>query len=443
MITKKWLGAPLIITAICWALAADALTVRMASAPEDDLDLAISAIKSAKHSLYFNAYELTSEVITDSLIDRIKAGVKVTILQEGQPVGNITSNSKKAQVKILQAMQSHSGNHYFLMAKQTEKKRRFRFDHAKYIVIDESNLLIGSENYTDSGHPPLGVIGNRGWEVLLGEDVIVREYLKLFNNDINVKFGDIKEINDEKSVLKFDLSAILLKNFIFQNTPGVEMAGTENKTQISHSRIAEVSSVGLSSFEEVEAKSAQSIISPATSLSGLTELLGSAKSTLDIQMMTFSLTWDTPASQSPLFQSVVQAARRGVRVRVLLNDERAFDPGVSLENTKNFKTVSMFNSLAKSEKLPIEGRIANVKAMGVGYIHNKGALIDQDKTLISSINWNLNSVTNNREAAVVITSERVHGHYLEIFERDWESSQDRARYLPSSNFTLAEAWYGS
>jgi phosphatidylserine/phosphatidylglycerophosphate/cardiolipin synthase-like enzyme len=46
--------------------------------------------------------------------------------------------------------------------------------------------------------------------------------------------------------------------------------------------------------------------------------------------------------------------------------------------------------------------------MNVDYIHNKGMIIDQDKTLISSINWNQNSVDNNREAAVVLISTQVY-----------------------------------
>jgi phosphatidylserine/phosphatidylglycerophosphate/cardiolipin synthase-like enzyme len=60
--------------------------------------------------------------------------------------------------------------------------------------------------------------------------------------------------------------------------------------------------------------------------------------------------------------------------------------------------------------------------MGVDYIHNKGALVDGDQTLISSINWDWNSITNNRETAVVITSDTVNQHYSALFTQDWDNS---------------------
>jgi phosphatidylserine/phosphatidylglycerophosphate/cardiolipin synthase-like enzyme len=57
-------------------------------------------------------------------------------------------------------------------------------------------------------------------------------------------------------------------------------------------------------------------------------------------------------------------------------------------------------------------------------IHNKGLLIDENKTLISSLNWDENSFEKNREAAVLITSPAVHAHYEAIFELDWRVSKD-------------------
>src|SRR5690606_7634234 len=55
-------------------------------------------------------------------------------------------------------------------------------------------------------------------------------------------------------------------------------------------------------------------------------------------------------------------------------------------------------------------------------IHNKGVIIDREKVLVSSINWNMNSPTFNREAGVIIHHPGVGEHYSLAFERDWEKA---------------------
>jgi cardiolipin synthase len=393
---------------LCLGSAANALTVRTASAPTDDLDLTLSAIQSAKKTLYFNAYELTSAPIVAALVERINAGVAVSLLQEGQPVGNINADGQKAQSDILAAMNKKTNNHYFVMEAKTVKERRYRFDHAKYAIVDGQALLIGSENYSDGGHTPPGKSGNRGWEVLLNDDPIVKEFINTFRSDVDTSHGDIKELTGDRAPTALGLAAISALEPLF-----------------NHGWTSEADSFAdsLASFPDLAAREVHSIMSPTTSLSGLTGMMNQARQTLDLELMTFSPNWADGVTPSPLYQSVVDTAKRNVHVRVLLNDERSFNPGLPLAKSKNWKTVNSLNELAKSQNLNLEARIANIKAMGVNYIHNKGALIDDDKTLISSINWNSNSVTNNREAAVLITSTDVHRHYQDIFDGDWEKSQ--------------------
>jgi phosphatidylserine/phosphatidylglycerophosphate/cardiolipin synthase-like enzyme len=138
--------------------------------------------------------------------------------------------------------------------------------------------------------------------------------------------------------------------------------------------------------------------------------------------------WKTAGTTSPLFRSLVDAATRGVRVRVLLNDESVF----SNKPSKNLQSVTDLNAIALSQgtqgrPLPLEAAIADLASMKVSIIHNKGVLVDGEKVLVSSINWNENSVKNNRETAVVITSKEAYDAFEALFEQDW-----RARRRPSS-----------
>lgn len=379
-----------------------AFQVDVSEAPTNDLALTVSAIQSAKQSLMINIYELTSPEVVNAILERINAGVHVEVLEEGQPVGGFSAAAQLAQNQLVRAMVNIKKNdHLYAMSSKAGGKRRFRFDHAKYIVIDGHSLLIGSENYTPTGQPREGVLGNRGWEVWIHEGGLAQEFSSMFYQDCDSSKGDIldKTQGTEASILPFPPS------FLFP-VFGDEQPQPENLS-VSHPLSFEVAS-------------AFKITSPETSLSGLVSLLGQAKSNIDVELMNFDLNWGTDrATTSPLFVGIRDAARRGVRVRVLLNDESVFTHQHT--NSKNQITVDALNQITVREHLNVTARIANVKAMKVDYIHNKGIIIDDDKTLISSINWGKNSVENNREAAVVLMSRDVHAHYQDLFDQDWKA----------------------
>ena len=49
-------------------------------------------------------------------------------------------------------------------------------------------------------------------------------------------------------------------------------------------------------------------------------------------------------------------------------------------------------------------------------------IVDEKRVLVSSINWNMNSPTFNREAGVIIDHPGVARYFLEVFDDDWNSS---------------------
>jgi phosphatidylserine/phosphatidylglycerophosphate/cardiolipin synthase-like enzyme len=56
-------------------------------------------------------------------------------------------------------------------------------------------------------------------------------------------------------------------------------------------------------------------------------------------------------------------------------------------------------------------------------IHNKGVIVDGEKVLVSSINWNMNSPTFNREVGLIIEHAGLGEYYTGVFERDWRSAE--------------------
>lgn len=367
-----------------------AFQVEVSEAPINNLELTTQAIKSAKKSILLNIYELSSPEIAAALESQAKAGVHIEVLLEGQPVGGISAPGKAVANQLIQSFKKARGkNQFFEMSSKAGAHRRFRFDHAKYAVIDGESLLIGSENYSPTGNPVPGNVGNRGWEVFVHQKSVAQHFAKIFAQDTDMSHGDLFDrIHSDtlEEIQSFDFSTLASRR-------------TEP-------------------VETMESSDVQIITSPDTSKKGLVDLINGAEESIDIEQMTFDSEWGKSKEQSPLLKAVLAAAKRGVKVRVLLNDERVF----RTSKPKNTVTAGILNQAAKKGNLDIEAQIADLKAMGVDYIHNKGMLIDGRYTVVSSINWGQNAVENNREAAVVIDSPEIYDHYESLFDRDWSVS---------------------
>lgn len=382
-----------------------AIQVKVADAPDTNLALTLEAIRSAKQLLQINIYELTSVDIVNAIAAQIQAGVEVELLIEGQPVGTLSAAAQSAENHLLKSMQAAGKGHLYLMAGKTGgPARRFHFDHAKYTIVDSSQLLIGSENYSPTGNPRPGSVGNRGWEVLLNDADLARKFQALFKNDTATSFGDVIDL-----------------------TAGAPLAPSR-----PHPRPRPAPPTR-SQFQILNADQAFMTTSPDHSVNDILAQLNGAKIGIDIELMTFDSQWGNTGGNSPLFDAVMAAARRGLHVRVLLNDESAFDkPGHPAKRT-NHQTVDLFNQAALKEGLKLSAMISNNPAMGVDYIHNKGALIDGTTTLISSINWDFNSFTANRETAVLIVGPQVFSFYESLYQKDWLASGGRNAQFRSPN----------
>ncbi len=398
------------VVGLTFASFTTAVPVKVAEAPGDNLEMTLAAIKAAGKSIYLNAYELDSDEITSALLDRINAGVEVQILEEGQPVGGLTKEEKSTQTKLVDAINTSGNGHFYLMTSKASKtakstKRRYRYDHAKYAIIDEKQLLVGSENYSPTGNPAAGKLGNRGWEVFINDDSLVKQYQSIFMTDSDTSYGDVEELTDNKARIE-QIGVAALGNFMNHMLP----PSTGGDSSL------------MDALPGFDATGVARVTSPDSSMQGLTDLLNNAKTTIDIELMTFAPGWAKEEKVSPLYTAVLAAAKRGVQIRVLLNDDTVF--GTSAAKSKNLQVVNQLNDEAKSDSLQVEARTADVKAMGVDYIHNKGVLVDGNQTLISSINWDENSVEHNREAAVVIDCADVNQHYMALFNSDWNNSSD-------------------
>jgi len=386
--------------------------------PDSNQELLVSVLLSAKRNLWINVYQFDHPQIRKALLQQIRAGVAVRLLLEGEPLGNISDEGLRTIEAVCSAMEERpkAGHQLWVMtSKGGKQKRRYRYDHAKYVIIDQEGVLVSSENFTGSGHTNPGFVGNRGWDVSLRDRRLAKQLAELFQTDTSPTSGDVMELSQS----------------------GCRIPGAASRRRLNATAMEMMSAKGRHAetigAESGEVRNVELITSP-DSLGELVSLIRSAKDRLDTEQMTLSSMWREAGKSkvSPLLSALVERARDGVRTRVLLNDDAVFhaeeqpphnseDAG-NEDSRGNRKTVLFLNQVARCENLPLEAKIVDTAQVEITYIHNKGILVDGERALVSSINGTQNAVMNNREVGLILDSTDAARYYGRAFDFDWSNS---------------------
>lgn len=373
--------------------------------PDNSREFVLDVLKSARKEVLLNFYEFKHPIIRDAVINLVNKGVTVQMLVEGQPYsvqGRTHSPMQPETRDALKAIQSamklssNKNNAIFIMYAKDESQRRFVFDHAKYMVVDQARVYVTSENISPSTLPKSESIGNRGWHVFIEDKALVKSITTLFKSDSNPKEADIVDLRTDA----------------FPPSPGTAKPPKADKprNQDSFSR-----GKGTAVAEEI-------ITSPGSD-KGLVELIESATESVEVEFASLPSSWkvDGKFISNPVFQALLDAAKRKITVRLLLNDDEAWGP-LPVLRRQNLRAACFAQRIASGYKLPLTAKIIDVNATELTYIHNKGMIIDNERVLISSINGTRNSMKNNRELGVVLDSPDAADYYGSVFDFDWESS---------------------
>ncbi|MFX0200960.1 MAG: phosphatidylserine/phosphatidylglycerophosphate/cardiolipin synthase family protein, partial [Candidatus Hodarchaeota archaeon] len=138
-----------------------------------------------------------------------------------------------------------------------------------------------------------------------------------------------------------------------------------------------------------------------------------ANNTIDIQNQYITqfddgVSWSN--DPSPLVRSLIEAKKRGLDIRVQVNEDSDSDNVTAYFLSKGIEVKWMGNSTSSTN-----GWLSDT--------HNKLVIIDNKITLLSSINFGENAFTNNREAGLVIQSATVANYYASIFQADWTDGE--------------------
>lgn len=372
-------------------------SVQTYTSPDSSYQVLTDLMNSAEYTLDLNLYEFQSPYLLDTLIDAIGRGVQVRSFFEGGPVGGLHDQSKYVSQQIVGA----GGEvRYIMLDRDNDRHKRYRFDHAKYAVVDGSKVFIQSENWKKTGVPTDNSAGNRGWGIIIDNLAFANYYQEVFNTDWNPEFPDS-----------------------FPYTPGHATYGEPPASFVLDTEIPTGSYTAPFPSQTINGTfKVTPIVTPDSSFLMEKSIIGMMRSAVDVlyvDQLYAHKHWGpqegTPETHPNVYlEEVIDAARRGVTVRVSLGN--AFlDPNDSRDNTH---TVTYINDIAAAENLDMKAQLLDTTSTNLEKTHNKGVIAD-NKVLISSINWSSNSPTNNREAGVIVENADVANFYKEVFLWDF------------------------
>lgn len=346
----------------------------------------IRELRFAQRSVAVAVYLLSDYEVVGSLAAAARRGVHVRVLVEGQPVGGLTVT----QTRILEALSSAGCEVFQSFAYHGFK--RYDYLHCKYLVVDSRRVLLASENWARES-----LESNRGWGITVDSAVVAEAFLVTFDKDLDARFPDIWPITPKD----------------VEGLPALLEPDYDCSAPAPSSIAAEV----------------ETILAPDFSYRVVLEMIASARQRLNLELFYFSDKWHP--GQDP-FQAILDAARRGVSVRLLL-DGNWYN---NQDGKGNRALAARLNEIASLEHLDMRAKTLS-PYHDFTTLHNKGMIAD-DQVLICSINWVRASFEENREAGLRIISSEVAGFFARAFEGDWIDDSEAPNIIVAPSVQVHE-----
>jgi len=352
----------------------DATTITPLIAPEHGLMDILNWIGDAQTSLHVHMYIIQSSELTQALIDAKNRGVDVTVVLN-EPEDWWNPNDKDAQEAYAYALKEGGISVHWFGGSGDDP---YLYLHSKVAVRDDASVWIGSGNWKPSSLPYDGDRGNRDWGILVDSVELA------MNVRSNMAF-------DENSMYVQPVSSIPPTNsYVIPDAQVIDQTTADTFT---------------GTF------SGQLLTCPDDCVEGLTEMIQSAESEILLSLQYLDLDWKWGWGENPLISALQQAASEGVSIRLIINgaylDEDIQDVVDRINNDWNITNGWDASAIIMSED------------DDVMKLHNKGAIVDGESVLISSINWGDSAMVRNREMGLIITSSDVAAPFVASWYADW------------------------
>lgn len=392
--------------------------VALAIAPDGLFAFLARHIDSAARSIDLLAYSVEHPDLALRLAARARAGVRVRLMVDGAPAGGHDPTGRWC-LALLDA----AGADVRFMDDGGDVKRRYRGAHAKLMVVDDRVALIGTENPTLASAPAAGGAGRRGAWLATDAPSVVAWARGIVAADVDpAAHVDVRPFQARDPIRGAPAPDV---------TPAVDVAAPGYDPAWG----ATVATAGTFRWELISAP--ENALHPTRGLLGLLAAAGPGD-VVRVAQLREPLWWGGGArervqggagdvARNPRAVAYLEAARRGARVRVLL-DGYFDDPA---EPNSNAALATWLNGVAGMEGLDLVAHVGNPTGRG---IHAKIVLVERADgvrwTHLGSLNGTEVASKLNRELAVQVDAPAVHDRLAEAFDADWAASERRTAWLP-------------
>ncbi|ELZ12637.1 phospholipase D/Transphosphatidylase [Halovivax asiaticus JCM 14624] len=340
----------------------------------DSPTVVTETLASAKERIRLAGYTFTDGDVQQALHDAIDRGVDVEILVETSPVGGLPEATRPLLTEL-----DRAGATVRTIGGEGD---RYDYHHPKYAVVDDT-VLVTTENWKPAG---VGGESSRGWGVVVSDPELADALGAVFDADASGR--DTATWSERLPSLEF----------VDDGAP--EYAETDTSQSFPERHEPAVADV-----DEVEL-----LLAPDNAGTRLRELIDGADESIQIVQV------DIGEPDFVLLEAALAAAHDGVDVDLLLD-------GTWYVDEENRALADRIEAAAASEDIPIDVRLAD-GGDRFEKIHAKGVIIDGETTVLGSINWNDNSLTENREVALVLHGTEPAAYYASVFEGDWSDGSE-------------------
>lgn len=330
----------------------------------DSPDVALDTLRAADDRILLAGYTLSSTRVADALVAADERGADVRVLVDDAPVGGTSTHQAATLDRLTRAgieVSVLGGDH-----------ARYDYHHPKYAVVDDRALVL-TENWKPSG---VGGRSSRGWGVRVESEATAAELAEVFRTDAGGR--DATAWSDHRRG----------RSFTDTNASDGEFPGRFDP-------------------ETVAAESVRLVTAPGNAESATVGLVDDATERVWVVQPTVG------SRSHPFLRATRRAAERGVEVRILLS-------GTWYVAAENRRLAESLNAWADEGGHPLAVRLATPDGR-FEKVHAKGMVVD-DSAVVGSVNWNNNSVRENREVAVVLDGEEPADYYGDVFAADWRAS---------------------
>lgn len=345
--------------------------------PEYGLTDLLAWIASANESLEVHMYQLQDIHLVEALIAAQQRGVHVTVVMDygdnWWPEYDLDANRGMATTML------GAGVDVYWFGDMGETP--YAYIHSKVAVKDNESVWIGSGNWKSSSHPAPGSDGNRDWGVIVDDAnlaTLVRSHLA-FDESITRSHITPVTMADAPSGWIMPQSSSIIGNL---STP---ITGQFDATLL---------------------------VCPDNCINELVQMLDSADDEILLSLQYLDMDWSYGWGENPIVAALEDAAERNVKIRIIFN-------GAYLDEDIQ-KVVDQMNEDWNATQGYDTNAIVMSAGDGVTKLHNKGAIVDKEAVLVSSINWGDSALVRNREMGLLISNNDVASVYIDSWNEDWQ-----------------------